>query len=247
MTRPPDYSDYASSYSRSRPVYPAELFTWLASVVERREIAWDAATGNGQAAIGLAAHFDRVIGTDTSEAQIRHAVPHPRVAYSVAQAEAPPLRTDSVDLAVVASALHWFNLPVFYEAVRRVTPAGGVLAVWTYHVAHVGPPFDNVLWPFYRDIVAGYFAPGARLVDDRYAGLELPGKALDPPSFTVSVAWTASEIIEFVRTWSGVQSCKAATGSDPVVGIEPEIKRLCGTPDSRHHVQWPIYLRASRL
>lgn len=247
MTEVPDYSGFAERYSASRPGYPGELFAWLASVAPRCEVAWDTATGNGQAALGLAVHFDRVIGTDTSAAQIAHATRHPRVEYRVGRAEESHLASNSVDLVVAASALHWFDLPAFYAEAHRVARRGGVLAAWSYHVAHVEPPFDDVLWRFYRDVVQPYFAPGARLVDERYEGIVLPGRALEPPPFVLSVDWTASEILGFVSTWSGVQSYVEATGDDPVKMLEPDIEAVCGSPDSRHVVRWPLYLRASRL
>lgn len=247
MTEVPDYSGFAASYSASRPGYPSELFAWLASVVRRREFAWDTATGNGQAALGLAVHFDRVLGTDTSEAQIAHAKGHPRVEYRVARAEDSGLLSGSVDLVVAASALHWFDLPAFYQEVLRVGRRGCVLAAWSYHVARVEAPFDDVLWSFYRDIVRPYFSARARLVDDRYEGIVLPGRQLKSPPFMMSVNWTASELLSFVRTWSGVQSYIAANGEDPVSFLAPQIEAMWGSPSSRYVIRWPLYLRASTL
>ncbi len=247
MTDPPDYSAYAESYAASRPGYPDELFEWLASVARGCETAWDTATGSGQAASGLAAHFDRVIGTDTSAAQIANARPHPRIAYRVARAEESGLPSDSVDLVVAASAMHWFDLPSFYREAERVARRDCVLAAWSYHVAHVTAPFDEVLWSFYRDVVQPYFSPGARLVDQRYEGIVLPGRMLAAPSSVLSVDWTAAEILGFVRTWSGVQSYIRVHGEDPVARLAPEIDRICGEARSRHVVRWPLYLRASRL
>ena len=69
------FSKQASLYARYRPQYPAALFEYLASVAPEREAAWDCGTGNGQAALGLAQFFDRVIATDPSEEQIRNGLP----------------------------------------------------------------------------------------------------------------------------------------------------------------------------
>ena len=80
----PDFSGVSEHYAASRPLYPPELFVWLASCVDHREAAWDTATGNGQAALGLAIHFTRVIATDLSPAQVRQAKQHPRIEYRVA-------------------------------------------------------------------------------------------------------------------------------------------------------------------
>jgi SAM-dependent methyltransferase len=247
MTEGPDYSQVAEYYSTSRPGYPEELFEWLASLVERRDVAWDAATGSGQAAVSLAKYFQRVIATDISEEQIRHARAHPRIEYRAATAEASGLPDDSVDLVVSAAALHWFDLERFYAEVRRVARPGGVLAAWTYHVAYVEAPFDEVFGPFYRDIVAPYFAPGARLVDDRYEAIALPGSAVDAPSYSATVNWTSAEIVRFVRTWSGVQTYMEVAGQDPVTELAPAIEELCGSPDAVHELRWPLYLKAARL
>jgi SAM-dependent methyltransferase len=218
-----------------------------ASLVERRDVAWDTATGNGQAAVSLAKHFQRVIATDISEEQILHARPHPRIDYRAASAEVSGLPGGSVDLIVSAAALHWFDLDRFYAEVRRVRRPGSVLAAWTYHVAYVEPPFDSVLGPFYQHVVAPHFAPGARLVDGQYEAITLPGSALDAPLFSVSVRWTAAEILRFVRTWSGVQAYKEATGRDPVVELAPAIEEVCSSPDAVHELRWPLYLKAARL
>ena len=247
MTEAPDFSSVAASYAAWRPSYPRDLFSWLASEVPRREVAWDTATGSGQAASGLAGHFRRVIATDRSAAQLRYARTHPRIEYRVARAEKSGLPAGAVDLVVAAAALHWFDLPRFYQEAARVARPGAVLAAWSYHVAHAKPPFDEVLWPFYRDVVGPYFAPGARLVDDRYETITLPGRALPAPRFVMSATWRAAEILAFVRTWSGVQAFIEATGQDPVAELAPRIEILCGPGDAPHPLRWPLYLRASRL
>ena len=55
-----NFSRQADRYSRYRPTYPDELFTWLASLVSRHDCAWDCGTGNGQAAVALAMHFETI-------------------------------------------------------------------------------------------------------------------------------------------------------------------------------------------
>ncbi len=108
------FSGHAGQYARFRPQYPEALFSYLALLAPARELAWDCATGNGQAAIGLAAHFERVIATDASSQQIESAEPHSRVEYRVAPAENSRLPADSVDLVTVAQAVHWFDVPAFF-------------------------------------------------------------------------------------------------------------------------------------
>ncbi|NJN88139.1 MAG: class I SAM-dependent methyltransferase [Leptolyngbyaceae cyanobacterium SL_7_1] len=119
------FSDHAQNYAKYRPGYPTVLFDYLATLVERPEVAWDCATGNGQAALGLAAHFPTVYATDASAEQIAHAFPHERIHYRVASAESSGLANCSVDLVTVGLALHWFDRERFYQEVQRVVKPGG--------------------------------------------------------------------------------------------------------------------------
>jgi len=243
----PDFSPLAGRYARSRPAYPPALYEHLAGLLERRELAWDAATGNGQAARGLAAHFDRVIATDVSAEQIRHATPHPRIDYRVARSESSGLEDGSVDLVAVAAAAHWFDPRAFGAEVRRVTRPGGILAAWTYHVGILEPPFDRIFGKLYWEIVAPYFAEGARLVDARYETLELPGEPLEPPKLTVASSWSFDQAVDFVHSWSGTASYVAARGEDPFDVIAEDLRKIWGAPENVHELRWPLFARISRL
>src|SRR5690242_13549458 len=81
------FSKQAADYAKFRPRCPSELFEHLGSVAPSRTLAWDCATGNGQAAVELAGVFNRVIATDASEQQIANAQPDARVEYRVAPPE----------------------------------------------------------------------------------------------------------------------------------------------------------------
>lgn len=243
----PDYSPMAADYARVRPAYPAELFAWLASEVSPRRLALDCATGSGQAAVGLAEHFERVVAIDASEGQLAHAAAHPRVEYRLAKAEESGLETGSVDLVTAAAAAHWFDPEGFAAEVRRVVRPRGLLAVWTYHIAYLEPPFDEVLRRFYDDFLAPWFGDGARLVDRRYEDLELAGEPLAAPSFHVEARWTLDDVRRFVGTWSGTQTYKEETGEDPFERLRPELEAIWGDPEARRPLRWPLFVEARRL
>jgi ubiquinone/menaquinone biosynthesis C-methylase UbiE len=95
------FSDHAVDYAEFRPEYPQALFEFLARTVKDHDLAWDCATGSGQAARGLVEYFDRVIATDMSAEQIRNAVPHARISYHVAAAENSNIPSHTVELITV--------------------------------------------------------------------------------------------------------------------------------------------------
>src|SRR5438067_11976432 len=101
MTFKDHFSKQAADYAKFRPRYPRELFEYLGSVAPSRALAWDCATGNGQAAVELAEVFDRVIATYASEKQIANAQPHERLESCVASAEEDGFESVTSDLIMV--------------------------------------------------------------------------------------------------------------------------------------------------
>ena len=209
-------------------------------------MAWDCATGNGQAAKGLAAHFDRVIATDASSNQIEQAVSHPGIEYRVESAEHTSLANQSIDLVTVGQAYHWFDHPAFYEEVDRVLRPGGVLAIWTYKLAMIDPEVDSVVFRFYSDIVGDYWPPERKFIDRDYRDFDLPWPEIDVPALSMQVSWDVDELTGYLRTWSALQRYVQANQADPLDRIEGELLDAWGEPDSRKRVEWPLVLRACR-
>ncbi|HJT44865.1 MAG TPA: class I SAM-dependent methyltransferase, partial [Chthoniobacterales bacterium] len=114
------FSKQAADYAKFRPRYPRAMFEYLGTLAPTRDLAWDCATGNGQAAVELASIFQGVIATDASATQIANAEPHENVEYRVASAEESGLESSSIDLIMVAQALHWFDLKKFHAEARRI-------------------------------------------------------------------------------------------------------------------------------
>ena len=81
------FSQQAADYAKFRPQYPRELFEFVAANSPDDELAFDCATGNGQAALGLSEFFRQVVAPDASAKQIESAQPDDRVQYRVATAE----------------------------------------------------------------------------------------------------------------------------------------------------------------
>src|SRR5205085_4201212 len=160
------FSRQAAEYAKFRPRYPKELFRWLGSVAPSNQLAWDCATGSGQAAVELAEMFERVIATDASDKQIANAQQHPRVEYRVATAEDSGLESSSVDLIMVAQALHWFDLEKFYSEARRVLKPDGIIAATAYKLPTGAPPVDAVVNRYYSEIVGKYWPAERRRVEN---------------------------------------------------------------------------------
>jgi SAM-dependent methyltransferase len=244
----PPFADHFSSiaglYAAARPSYPEALFAYLAGLSPRRERAWDCGTGSGQAARGLAAHFREVIATDASPAQLAEAIPDPRISYRVAPAERSGIEPESVDLLTVAQALHWFDLPAFYDEARRVVRPGGAVAIWGYVAATLDDPaLTATLHHFHYDIAGPYWPHERAIIESGYRTVPFPCREVAPAAFDMFADWTLADLMDYVRTWSAVRQLIAAGKSEEVPALERALKGSWGDPARRRRVSWPLKLR----
>ncbi len=246
---PPPFANHfgpqADQYVEYRPHYPPALFHYLAAVSGGTRLAWDCATGNGQAAIGLAGRFARVLATDASADMIARAAPHPRVSYKVAMYEsgAP---NGGVDLVTVAQALHWLDIDALMGEVRRVLRPGGVFAAWCYPLCRIDPRVDEVVDLFYRVTLGSFWPPARRHTEDGYRSLTLPLVELSAPQMEMKEDWSMSQFLHYVSTWSGVRQCVAARGEAPFRAFEEAVRQRWGNPMLLRVVRWPVLMRLGR-
>lgn len=241
------FSGNSSDYAAYRPGYPADLFAWLASQAPGRDLAWDCATGSGQAALGLTPYFLAVVATDASAAQVAQARSHPRVRYAVAPAEDSGLAAASVDLVTVAQAAHWFDLPAFHAEVKRVLRPGGVLALWCYERLGIDPALDEVVESFYGRQLGPHWPPERRHVESGYRHLDFPYTELAAPAFAMEARWTLDQLMGYFATWSAVKRYRQATGSDPLPALRRALAALWVSLDEPKPIKWPLSLRLGRV
>lgn len=241
------FSGHAQLYLEARPTYPPELFAWLATQAPARDLAWDCGCGNGQATLALAEHFSRVVATDPSANQIANAETRSNIDYRVEPAEHSSLDSASVDLIIVAQALHWFDPDRYFREARRVLKPNGVFAAWCYANCNTGDDaIDAIKDRLYIDLTGPYWPPERALVDSGYRTLPFPFVEIAAPVFPMVAVWTADQLLAYFRSWSATQRFIKAKGEDPVAMIEPELRAAWGETDRTRKVRWEFYLRAGK-
>jgi SAM-dependent methyltransferase len=240
------FSGHAAEYREFRPAYPPELFAFLASVSPARDLVWDCGTGNGQAALGIAPHFQRVFATDASEKQLLQAKRRDNVEYSVAPAERCPLPDHVVDLVLVTQALHWFDHARFYSEVRRVCRPGGVIAATCYYAPSVNVEIDPVLrrWEVF---IRPYWTPERVWVDAGYRTIPFPFKELPAPHFEVTLDSDLRGFLGYLGTWSATKQYVKAHGTDPLELFTSEFAATWGDAMTVRPVRWEFNVRLGRV
>lgn len=238
------FSTQSSDYAKFRPTYPEELFSYLKTLT-RHDCAWDAGTGNGQAAVELAKFFNTVIATDPSEKQLSEATRLPNITYLNEKAEAPTF-SQKVNLITVAQAFHWLVHPAFAEACKRVAAPDCHLVVWSYALANVSPEVDAAVLPFYDGLLGPFWEKERKDVENGYRNISLPFQELPPPKIEMKTVWTFERYAGYLRTWSALQKFMKAHPEEDLSPYFEKIQRAWGSQSERE-LRWPLNIRVWKI
>jgi ubiquinone/menaquinone biosynthesis C-methylase UbiE len=237
------FQQSGEDYARFRPRYPVEMYTWLAEQAPGRDLAVDIATGNGQAAVELARHFDQVIAQDAAQGQLDAAQPHPKVVYQRAEAAQTGLPDACADLITVAQALHWFATDAFYAEVRRIARQGAFFAAWGYCDARITSEIDALFEPFHRGVVGPYWPAERALVEAHLRTLPFPFREVEAPPFQLQQRLTREGFVRYIGTWSCTQRYRAATSEDPMPQLD-DLLKSAWPENTPMLVRWDLFFRA---
>jgi SAM-dependent methyltransferase len=242
------FSEHSGLYARARPAYPDALFETITLDLTNRKLAWDCGTGNGQAAVKLAKYFDHVYATDPSPQQIGNAVRVANVEYGVGQAEAVNLPSQSVDLILVAQALHWFDLDRFYGEAHRVLKRDGMIAVVGYDPwAFISPEVDRSVWETLLDPIRPFWAKNDELVWDGYRSIEFPFTETRLPPVAIHLEWDLQQLLAYVCSLSATRTAIRELGEQFVQRARDRLESVWGDPSAKKHAVLPLHTRCGRL
>jgi SAM-dependent methyltransferase len=236
------------SYFAFRPQYPDELFVWLRSVVKSGELAWDCGTGSGQAAQGLAKHFERVLATDLDKRQLERAPARPNIHYRLAAAEADLGLRGEVDLIACACSIHWFDLARFYENAKRAMKPKGVIVVWTYDWPYTdSKPVDAALAKLKDVILRPFWDEASIYYFGRYENLPFPFTPIACPLFYAPIARSKDDLAKFLGTWSAFKRYQEREKADPLTAIAGELDEAWRLEPPALPIRVPLHMRAGVL
>ena len=179
----------AEHYMKSRHVYPPELFRYVVSLSAIRQKAWDVGTGTGQVAIGLSPHYNKVIATDISEQQLRHAQPEKNITYLKLPAEltdenirihAEHFPRGEIDAITCGTSAHFFDMEKFGRAASQLLrKRTGIVAIFCTVFPLLGDEMNGVFRDLVRDTL--HLFKGPTHVLRSYATLEFPFQEFPAP------------------------------------------------------------------
>lgn len=240
------FSKQSDLYARYRPDYPAELYDFIFSHLQRKETAWDCCTGTGQVAKVLADEFDQVYANDISQQQLDRAPELDNVNYFNVPAEETGFPGSLFDLITVAQAIHWLDFESYFKEVRRTAAPGGLLAVIGYGMIRIDERLDALIDKFYEYTFSEYFTENRQWLDRHYETIPFPFQEISSPEFEQRAKWSLEELEGYVNSWSTVQKFKDEKGTNPADDLIEKVGKLWDKEEKKT-VSFPVFLRLGRL
>jgi ubiquinone/menaquinone biosynthesis C-methylase UbiE len=241
------FSKQAKTYAQFRPEYTDELYGFILQHVDNQQVAWDCATGNGQAAKVLAGHFTKVYATDLSQKQLDNAVQKENIFFSNQTAESTNFDDNTFDLITVAQAVHWFDFDKFYAEAKRVAKPNATIAVWGYgNIKFDDKELDGQMWDFYSNRVGKYWNFERRHIEEEYRTLPFPFEEIVSPKFSIVRKWQRHEFEGYLNSWSAVQNCKNTEGVNPVDDFMLDLSAVWGEFE-RKLLRFPLFLKMGKV
>ncbi|PWN33230.1 S-adenosyl-L-methionine-dependent methyltransferase [Meira miltonrushii] len=184
MTEYAEGSFNVSEYLSKRPQYPEKIYDLIIDYHKHgnTQTLLDLGCGPGQGSWPFLGIFDNVIGVDPGEGMIKHA----RQAYeqiakdricAVESLDSLKVPERSVDLAIAATAAHWFDMQRTYAHLSKLVKSGGTVAFWTYDLAY--PKYHSSTAEMvsrfaYEDMAQYVDLQGCKRIQSLYKELDQP-------------------------------------------------------------------------
>ncbi|EGG18200.1 putative SAM dependent methyltransferase [Cavenderia fasciculata] len=244
------FGKVSSKYLTFRPTYPNELFDIIRDYTQSdttRQLAFDIGCGNGQATVKLADMYEKVIGFDPSEGQITSAQPHPRVEYRVSPAEKIDWHPDgSVDLITVAQAVHWFDLPTFYNETKRLLkPKTGSLIIWGYGTCSIVN--NDKAQQIHRHVCDEYWPSNRKFVDREYVDIIPTYSNTIRKNTSFNKKLSIGDMIGYYSTWSGYNQY-LKTNECKLPSLKEQLLNAYNTTDENTEIElsFPLFIILSK-
>ncbi|CAF0883316.1 unnamed protein product [Rotaria sp. Silwood1] len=215
------HSDF---YAQCRPTYSTDIikkildYLSVKHTIKDDDLAIDIGCGTGQSTLLLAPYFRRIIGYDISEYQINKANEdntHSNINYKVIIGNDIPHEDSSLTIIISGQAAHWFDLPHFYNEVKRTLKINGVLALFGYAFVQIhgrqSERLNEIITNFYQNTLDGYVQKESKEVyfgryrDEKF---HIPLSSTDfirDESVIIQCKWSIRRLLGYITSWSGTQ------------------------------------------
>lgn len=226
-----EFSSISKEYVTFRPRYPAVIRDAIFAYASTSKLkqAWDVATGNFQLANDIASKVDIVFANDISLEQLQAGIPANNVIpIHSASENIPEIQNNSIDLITCAQAIHWLDLPTFYNEVSRIAAPGAVIALPGYQRPRAKDSGTYKIIEDYYQGLSKYRDPRLAKKDSSYRSIEFPFSDQQFIEARVDFEYSAQQIVGYASSSEMVTRAIADTGINPLTKLADQLERHIG-------------------
>ncbi|KAL0346180.1 UNVERIFIED_CONTAM: putative methyltransferase DDB [Sesamum radiatum] len=161
----------------------------------------------------------------------------------------------SFDLVTIAQAMHWFDLPAFYQQVKWVLKKpNGVIAAWVYTIPELNPTVDSLFNRFYTIDAGPYWESPRKLVDQKYETIDFPFEPVDGLEHNAPFRFSSEKVMDlegyftYFGSWSAYQTAKEKGVELLTQNVLEDFKRAWNEDGKLHKtISFLIYLRIGKV
>jgi ubiquinone/menaquinone biosynthesis C-methylase UbiE len=191
------FTGKAEVYDKARPSYPDEAVEYICGFAPSNAVFADVGAGTGKFTELIAKRsyslFAIEPNSDMRAQLIKVLRPYPKAKIIHAPAEATTLPCQSVDVIIVAQALHWFDAEAFRVECKRICKSNGIV-VAVYNIIpgrNVEHRSQTATKAFFRNPVVKEFSNSINYTRERWLQqmLTRPNDPLpDDPSYATHLS-----------------------------------------------------------
>tara|TARA_B100000809_G_C15064516_1_gene503681 strand:- start:504 stop:1244 length:741 start_codon:yes stop_codon:yes gene_type:complete len=243
----PIYSISPEIYSSYRPTYGDDIYNYISSLLEEKQIGWDCACGSGQATTEVAKFVDYVIGSDSDSIQLENATKAKNIKYLHQTDTIDILKDSSVDLITVATGIHWLDTNKFYAEAKRVLKKGGVLATWGYTGVDLNPEINDVIKGIIKNHLLPYYPKEIQIAFNQYREIDLPMNKINAPNFEIKYNWDFETLMNYIKSFTAMQRYLKVHEKSALALFEDEILDAWGGDRStKKELIWELHTKFTR-
>jgi len=244
------WSSLASVYDQFRPGPPPAIVPLLCQLArtDSPQLVVDLGCGTGLATRIWADHAERVIGIEPNDAMREVAATNTsaNMSYQSGYGHATTLPDSSVDIVIIASALHWMEPKATVDEIHRILRSGGVFASVDFRF----PP--TIDWELDQAFIAVHQRSQAVTIADKLGQPQRQSGHMDllaaKMRYTSEVmmhttqSGTVDDLIGLARTDPDYQRARQQGSSDTELGIT-YLQQLAEQRWGNQLPQWYLHYR----
>lgn len=225
------------------PLYPKEVYSYLAFMCKFNDCALDCGSVRSEVATALARKFKHVIAVSAEKRNVHNTPRYENVEYVVACPDEFNFAKESIDLLVVTDMNRQINLVKLLQTAHHDLRQHGIIALLCYERPEIDLALDSALKQFHNEVLKCFFPLSTEKmwfdIEKHFPLYE----EIHAPIFWSSIYWNFENLVTYINTWPAVQNFIDINNQSPLFEIINDLREKWGSETETKIINWRLKLQ----